>query len=111
MSLKHTNVLVIGGTSGIGLGVAHAVADRGATPYVASRHQTGVDRALAELPDGARGATVDLTDPRPSTGSPPMSATLTIWCTRPANHSNWLRSQTSHQRSSTASCKRGSSAL
>ncbi|BBX05596.1 SDR family oxidoreductase [Mycolicibacterium aichiense] len=63
MSLKHTNVLVIGGTSGIGLGVAHAVADRGATPYVASRHQTGVDRALAELPDGARGATVDLTDP------------------------------------------------
>jgi NAD(P)-dependent dehydrogenase (short-subunit alcohol dehydrogenase family) len=63
MSLKNTNVLVIGGTSGIGLGVAHAVADRGATPIVASRRQASVDRALAELPAGARGATVDLTDP------------------------------------------------
>jgi len=63
MSLKNTNVLVIGGTSGIGLGVAHAVADRGATPFVASRRQASVERALAELPGGARGATVDPTDP------------------------------------------------
>jgi NAD(P)-dependent dehydrogenase (short-subunit alcohol dehydrogenase family) len=62
MSLQHTNVLVIGGTSGIGLGVARAVADRGATPIVVSRRQSSVDRALAALPDGARGATIDLTD-------------------------------------------------
>jgi len=62
MTLKNTTVLVIGGTSGIGLGVARAVADRGATPIVASRRRASVDRALAELPDGARGATVDLTD-------------------------------------------------
>lgn len=62
MSLKNTRVLIIGGTSGIGLGVATAVAERGATPIVVSRHQTSVDRALAQLPDHARGATVDLTD-------------------------------------------------
>lgn len=63
MSLHDARVLLIGGTSGIGLGVAHAVADRGAHPIVVSRHQSSVDRALAELPDDARGATVDLTDP------------------------------------------------
>src|SRR5258707_11939496 len=62
MSLKTTRVLVIGGTSGIGLGVATAVAERGAHPIVASRRQSSVDRALAQLPEGARGATVDLTD-------------------------------------------------
>ncbi|MDX1888361.1 SDR family oxidoreductase [Mycolicibacterium sp. 050158] len=63
MSLQNTRVLVIGGTSGIGLGVARAVAERGATPIVASRRQTSVDRALAQLPAGAVGATVDPTDP------------------------------------------------
>jgi NAD(P)-dependent dehydrogenase (short-subunit alcohol dehydrogenase family) len=62
MSLKNSRVLVIGGTSGIGLGVAIAVAERGATPIVASRRQSSVDGALAHLPEGARGATVDLTD-------------------------------------------------
>jgi NAD(P)-dependent dehydrogenase (short-subunit alcohol dehydrogenase family) len=46
MSLKTTRVLIIGGTSGIGLGVATAVAGRGASPIVVSRHQTSVDRAL-----------------------------------------------------------------
>jgi NAD(P)-dependent dehydrogenase (short-subunit alcohol dehydrogenase family) len=63
MNLQNSRVLVIGGTSGIGLGVAHAVADRGATPIVVSRRRSSVDRALAELPAGACGATVDLTDP------------------------------------------------
>lgn len=62
MSLKNARVLIIGGTSGIGLGVASAVAERGAIPIVVSRQQSSVDRALAELPDNARGATVDLTD-------------------------------------------------
>jgi NAD(P)-dependent dehydrogenase (short-subunit alcohol dehydrogenase family) len=62
MSLKNTRILVIGGTSGIGLGVATAAADRGAIPIVVSRRQASVDRALAALPDHARGATVGLTD-------------------------------------------------
>jgi NAD(P)-dependent dehydrogenase (short-subunit alcohol dehydrogenase family) len=63
MSLKNARVLVIGGTSGIGLGVASAAAERGAIPIVVSRRQSSVDRALAQLPEHARGATVDLTDP------------------------------------------------
>jgi NAD(P)-dependent dehydrogenase (short-subunit alcohol dehydrogenase family) len=62
MSLKNARVLVIGGTSGIGLGVASAVAEHGGIPIVASRQQSSVDRALATLPDNARGVTVDLTD-------------------------------------------------
>lgn len=62
MTLKNKRVLVIGGTSGIGLGVAIAVAERGAVPIVASRRQSSVDSALARLPEGAIGATVDLTD-------------------------------------------------
>jgi NAD(P)-dependent dehydrogenase (short-subunit alcohol dehydrogenase family) len=62
MSLQSQHVLVIGGTSGIGLAVATAIAERGATPIVVSRRQSSVDRALAVLPSGARGATVDLSD-------------------------------------------------
>ena len=62
MSLKNTRVLVIGGTSGIGLGVAVAAGERGAVPIVVSRHQSSVDRAMLQLPEHARGATVDLTD-------------------------------------------------
>ena len=63
MSLQNQRVLVIGGTSGIGMAVATAVAERGATPIVVSRRQSSVDRALGSLPTGARGATVDLSDP------------------------------------------------
>jgi NAD(P)-dependent dehydrogenase (short-subunit alcohol dehydrogenase family) len=62
MSLKNARVLIIGGTSGIGLGVASAVAARGAEPIVASRKPSSVDRALAQLPDTARGAVIDLSD-------------------------------------------------
>ncbi|KAA0118277.1 SDR family oxidoreductase [Mycolicibacterium sp. P9-22] len=63
MNLTNARVLVIGGTSGIGLGVATAVAERGGIPIVLSRNQSSVDRALAGLPHQARGTTVDLTDP------------------------------------------------
>ncbi|OBJ51307.1 SDR family oxidoreductase [Mycobacterium sp. 1423905.2] len=63
MSLCNQRVLIIGGTSGIGLAVAAAAAERGATPVVASRRSSSVDRALGLLPAGARGATVDLADP------------------------------------------------
>jgi NAD(P)-dependent dehydrogenase (short-subunit alcohol dehydrogenase family) len=62
MSLKNARVLVIGGTSGIGLGVASAAAERGAIPIVVSRQQSSVECALSQLPEQARGATVDLTD-------------------------------------------------
>ena len=62
MSLQNSRVLVIGGTSGIGLAVAQLAAERGAVPIVASRRQASVDRALETLPAGAVGLTVDLLD-------------------------------------------------
>ena len=59
-TLRASRVLVIGGTSGIGLAVAQLAAERGAVPIVASRRQASVDRALETLPGGAVGLTVDL---------------------------------------------------
>ncbi|MHC5797308.1 SDR family oxidoreductase [Lacisediminihabitans sp. FW035] len=63
MDLANTRVLIVGGTSGIGLAIAKAVAARGATPIVVSRNRSSVDRALAELGGSAEGATVDLAVP------------------------------------------------
>ncbi|MGY0005173.1 SDR family oxidoreductase [Micromonospora sp. I033] len=63
MTFDGNRVLVVGGTSGLGLAVAQAAAARGATPIVASRSRANVDRALGELPAGAEGAVLDLTDP------------------------------------------------
>jgi NAD(P)-dependent dehydrogenase (short-subunit alcohol dehydrogenase family) len=62
MTLDGTRVLLVGGTSGLGLAVARAAAERGATPIVASRSLASVDRALGALPEGATGTTVDLAD-------------------------------------------------
>lgn len=63
MAFEGTRVLLVGGTSGLGLAVAQAVAERGAVPIVVSGRRAGVDRALSLLPAGAQGATVDVTDP------------------------------------------------
>lgn len=46
-------VIVIGGSSGIGLGVARAVADRGADLVIVGRSREKLDRAALEL-EGAR---------------------------------------------------------
>lgn len=60
MDLTDKRVLIVGGTSGIGLAVATAVAMNGGTPILASRHQKRVDSALSSLPARAEGLTVDL---------------------------------------------------
>jgi NAD(P)-dependent dehydrogenase (short-subunit alcohol dehydrogenase family) len=60
MSMTGNRVLLVGGTSGLGLAVARAVAERGAQPIVASRRQASVDRAVLSLPAGAAGYTVDI---------------------------------------------------
>ncbi|MFJ4652514.1 SDR family oxidoreductase [Nocardia sp. NPDC088792] len=62
MSLNGKNVIVIGGTSGIGLAVAARAAADGAVVTVASSSQDRIDAALKELPDTARGARLDVTD-------------------------------------------------
>src|SRR5207302_7035558 len=62
VTLDGARILLVGGTSGLGLAVAQAAAERGAIPIVASRNPASVDRALATLPERAEGATVDLAD-------------------------------------------------
>jgi NAD(P)-dependent dehydrogenase (short-subunit alcohol dehydrogenase family) len=63
MDLHGQRVIILGGTSGIGLATAKAAARCGAEVSVTSRRQSSVDRGLAELPPGARGRAADLTNP------------------------------------------------
>ncbi|MFI5844519.1 SDR family oxidoreductase [Catenuloplanes sp. NPDC051500] len=56
-----SRVVVIGGTSGIGLAVAQAAAATGAQVIVGSRAEESVKRALGALPAHASGAPVDVT--------------------------------------------------
>ncbi|GAA3634615.1 SDR family oxidoreductase [Kineosporia mesophila] len=64
MSLSPSaRVVIIGGTSGIGLAVAHQVAATGARVIIGSRSPQSVEQALTGLPENASGAAVDVTDP------------------------------------------------
>ncbi|KUN03406.1 short-chain dehydrogenase [Streptomyces yokosukanensis] len=62
MDLQGQRVVVIGGTSGIGLAVAEGAAREGAEVVVASRRQESVDAALKRLPEGSEGYPLDATD-------------------------------------------------
>jgi NAD(P)-dependent dehydrogenase (short-subunit alcohol dehydrogenase family) len=62
MELSGQRVVVLGGTSGIGLAVAQAAAGRGAEVIVGSSRPASVERALGQLPAGVRGIAVDLAD-------------------------------------------------
>ncbi|WP_055493831.1 SDR family oxidoreductase [Streptomyces sp. TP-A0356] len=62
MGLQGQRIVVIGGTSGIGLAVAQAAAREGAEAVIASRRQESVDAALRRLPRGAEGHVLDATD-------------------------------------------------
>ncbi|MGY1503355.1 SDR family oxidoreductase [Streptomyces sp. QTS52] len=61
-ALEGNRVVVVGGTKGIGLGVAEAAAAAGASVVVASSRRASVDKALTALPTGCEGHTVDVTD-------------------------------------------------
>jgi NAD(P)-dependent dehydrogenase (short-subunit alcohol dehydrogenase family) len=55
-------IVIVGGTPGIGLGVAKLFARRGAEVILASRRESSMDAALAELDDlDARGQLIDVT--------------------------------------------------
>ncbi len=62
MDLRGQRVVVLGGTSGIGLATAAAAAGQGAEVIVASSSKARVDQALTALPSGAQGRAADLTD-------------------------------------------------
>lgn len=62
-SLAGTGIVLLGGTSGVGLATARLAADAGAQVTVVSSRRSSVDKALAELPASARGVAANLTDP------------------------------------------------
>jgi NAD(P)-dependent dehydrogenase (short-subunit alcohol dehydrogenase family) len=61
-SLTNKKVVILGGSSGIGLATAKAAANAGATVTIVSSNQQRIDSALLTLPDGNSGFAVDLTD-------------------------------------------------
>ncbi|QRN53871.1 SDR family oxidoreductase [Dyella caseinilytica] len=60
--LRHQRVVLLGGTSGIGLATAQAAQDAGASVVVASSRRERVDQALVTLGDRAEGHVLDTTD-------------------------------------------------
>jgi NAD(P)-dependent dehydrogenase (short-subunit alcohol dehydrogenase family) len=60
MTLNGKRLVVLGGSSGIGLAVAEAAAREGASLVIVSSNRARVDAALKSLPAGAQGHAVDL---------------------------------------------------
>jgi NAD(P)-dependent dehydrogenase (short-subunit alcohol dehydrogenase family) len=62
MTLKDKRIIILGGTSGIGLAVAQGAARDGAQVLVASSDETRVKQALTTLPTNAEGRALDLSN-------------------------------------------------
>ena len=60
MTLTGKKVMVLGGSSGIGLATAKAAAAEGAQVTIVSGNRERIDQALKELPAGSEGHAVDL---------------------------------------------------
>lgn len=59
-ALQNQRVIILGGSSGLGLAAAKRAASEGAHVTIVSGNQARIDRALHELPAGSRGEAVDL---------------------------------------------------
>jgi NAD(P)-dependent dehydrogenase (short-subunit alcohol dehydrogenase family) len=62
MTLQGKRIVVLGGSSGIGLAVARAAASEGAAVVIASSRRVRVDEALNTLPEGAEGHALNLAE-------------------------------------------------
>ena len=62
MSLSGKRIVILGGSSGIGLATARAAQREGAAIVIASSRRERVERALTQLGEGALGEVVDLAD-------------------------------------------------
>lgn len=62
MTFGGSRIVILGGSSGIGLAVAQAAAQAGAEIVIASSNQARLDAALATLPKSAAGHALDLRD-------------------------------------------------
>lgn len=60
--LTGKNIVVLGGSSGIGFAVASAALAQGATVHIGSSNADKVEAAVTRLGDGASGSAVDLSD-------------------------------------------------
>lgn len=60
MDLDGKKVIILGGSSGIGLATAKQAAGKGAAVIIVSGSQRKIDAALKELPEGTEGLAVDL---------------------------------------------------
>ncbi len=61
MKLHNQKVIIMGGTSGMGLATAKTATTAGATVLITGRDQNKLAKALAELPQSASGEVVDAT--------------------------------------------------
>jgi len=62
--LQHKRVVVVGGSSGIGLAVAEAAASQGAKVVIASSNAERVQKAIKSVGGETEGNTIDLSDER-----------------------------------------------
>ena len=62
MTLNGKRIVVLGGSSGIGLAIAQAACREGAAVVIASSNRARLDKALATLPTNAEGVVADLGD-------------------------------------------------
>ena len=62
MALDGQRIVVLGGSSGIGLATAQAAVREGANVVIASSRKARIDEALATLPTGTEGHVLDLAD-------------------------------------------------
>ena len=59
-SLQNKRVIILGGSSGLGLATAKAAGAEGANVVIVSGNQQRIDSALNELPEGSTGFAIDL---------------------------------------------------
>jgi NAD(P)-dependent dehydrogenase (short-subunit alcohol dehydrogenase family) len=60
MNLDKKRIVILGGSSGIGLATAQAAAKQGARLVIVSSRQASLDSAMAQLPPGSENHAVDL---------------------------------------------------
>ncbi|CAI3951082.1 SDR family NAD(P)-dependent oxidoreductase [Commensalibacter papalotli (ex Botero et al. 2024)] len=64
LGLKNKKIVISGGSKGIGFAIAQQFIAEGAEVYICARQQKGIDEAVAALGNKARGAVVDISDPK-----------------------------------------------